>query len=191
MLIPSYDFRIFDLPMFSPLQAQEFGADTMFSANTPTGFVDFSINQLSGLTDPSAVFPYIQNQFPSVVDRFNLDNYFASPQDTPEAAKERLRKLRDKANEILGETQQTPSPFPSTTQKRDCPPGYKRVNPFGISWLSYCGKELRSDDSGIGDKQAPPGMKQLEIGLNSLPQGAGIFLIAVVAIIFILLFVRR
>ena len=192
MYIPSYDFRIFDLPMFSPLQAQEFGADTMFSANTPTNYVDFSINQLSGLTNPNSPFPYVQNQFPAVIDRFNLDDYFATVQDSPQAAKDRLRKLRDQANEILGENTPAPSPFPNTAKQSDCPPGYERVNPLGITWLSYCGKQLHSDDTNAtGNKTAPPGMQALETGLNALPQGAGLFLIAIVAIVFLLLFVRK
>jgi len=46
MYIPSYDFRIFDLPQFSPLGAQEFGADTMFSAGTPTGFIAEEIDNV-------------------------------------------------------------------------------------------------------------------------------------------------
>lgn len=163
MYIPSYDFRIFDIPFFSPLQAQEFGADTTFSASTPLSYIDNSFQQL----------------------------FQQGAQDTPAQAKEKLRQLRDRANEILGETQGTATPFPNT-KKSDCPEGYKRVAPFGIQALSYCGKKLISDgQETMGDKQAPAGMGALETGMNSLPQGSGLFLIAVVAIVFLLLFVRR
>src|SRR5262245_33143086 len=103
MYIPSYDFRIFDLPLYSPLQAQEFGAATSFSANTPTSYIDYSINQLASLSNPSSPFPYIQRQFPYPVDNFDLENYFNSFQDTPLEARRRLEKLRDQANEILGQ----------------------------------------------------------------------------------------
>lgn len=162
MYIPSYDFRIFDIPYFSPLQAQEFGADTTFSASTPLGYIDNSFNQLF--------------------------------QQGASETRERLRQIRDEADRMYkqaGGNDQTTPQIPNVN-KGDCPTGYKRVTPFGIGALSYCGKELRSDDSGaIGDKRAPPGMSALETGLNSLPQGAGLFLIAIVAIIFLLLFVRR
>ncbi len=59
MYIPSYDFGLFDIRNFSPLQAQEFGADTYFSANTPTSYVNFALNQLQGLTDPRNPYPYV------------------------------------------------------------------------------------------------------------------------------------
>jgi hypothetical protein len=161
MYVPSYDFRIFDIPFFSPLQAQEFGADTTFSASTPINYIDYSFNQLFS-------------------------------QDTPEQAKERLRKLRDQANEILGETQKVPSPFPTGKKTDTCPDGYSKVTPFGIEALSYCGKQRVSDGQGtMGDKEAPAGLGKLETAMNSLPQGSGLFLIVVVAIIFLLLFVRR
>src|SRR5215510_11130766 len=151
MLVPSYDFRIFDIPFFSPLQAQEFGADTTFSASTPLSYVDYSFNQLF--------------------------------QDSASATRERLRQIRDEADRMYkqagGQDAKTPSDQTATS---DCPAGYKRVTPFGIKALSYCGKQLRSDDTNaVGDKTAPPGMGALEAGLNALPQGAGIFLIAVVA----------
>ncbi len=162
MYIPSYDFRIFDIPYFSPLQAQEFGADTTFSASTPLGYIDNSFNQL----------------------------FQQGASDT----RERLKQIRDEADRMYkqaGGNDQAPS-VPSGNKTSDCPTGYKRVTPFGIQWLSYCGKLSVSDGPGtMGDKTAPPGMEAVETGLNSLPQGAGIFLIAVVAILFLLLFVRR
>lgn len=181
MYIPSYDFRIFDLPMFSPLQAQEFGASTSFSANTPTNFIDYSLNQFAGLTNPQAAFPYIQNQFPSVVDKFNFDNYFQSFQTQTraeiEAEVEKRRAEFEKAKQ-------------AATAPRTCPEGYSPVSVFGI--FSYCGKKLVSDGQGtMGDKEAPPGMQSVETFLKAMPPGTGIFLIAIVAIILLILFVKR
>jgi hypothetical protein len=180
MYIPSYDFRIFDLPMFSPLQAQEFGADTMFSANTPTSFIDNSINQLSGLLDPRAAFPYIQRQFPSVVDRFGFDTYFQGIGQTRaeiEAEVERTKKLYDEA---VTKAKTTPQ----------CPSGYSPVSVFGI--FSYCGKDLKSiDDAGIAKSKAGETLKPIETLFNNLPKGSGVFLIAVVIIILLLLFVKK
>ena len=181
MYVPSYDFRIFDIPMFSPLQAQEFGADTTFSANTPVSYIDHSLNQFAGLTNPNAAFPYIQSQFPSIVDKFNFDEYFNSFQSPSrqdiEAEVEKRRIEFEKAREAV-------------TKPTKCPEGYSPVSVFGI--FSYCGKKMVSDGQGtIGDKEAPAGMQSLENFMNALPKGSGIFLIAVVVIILLLLFVKR
>jgi hypothetical protein len=189
MYIPSYDFRIFDLPLFSPLQAQEFGAATSFNANTPTSYIDYSLNQFSGLLNPSADNPYSQRQFPTPIGRYDFEDYF---QDTPQAARERLRKLRDQANEVLGETQADLSKaLPSTKKTTDeCPPGYSPVSVFGL--FSYCGKKLHSDDTGaMGEKGDATGLGNVEKVMNALPAGSGIFLIAVIIIILLFLFVKR
>lgn len=190
MYIPSYDFEIFDLPQFSPLQAQEFGAETSFRANTPLSFVDWSLNQFAGLMNPRASFPYIQSQFPSGIDTFFGDTYFQGAEDI----RARTRRVRDEANRILremGETTQTTIKQP-TPKSTGCPPGYSPVNVFGL--FSYCGKDLKSDDSSVGTIN-PSGDRPGEVTAKSffkdLPQGAGIFLIAVVVIILILLFVRK
>ena len=161
MYIPSYDFRIFDIPFFSPLQAQEFGADTTFSASTPLSYIDYSFNQLF--------------------------------QDSASQTRERLRQIRDEADRMYkqagGADTQSSAPTP---KKTDCPTGYSKVTPFGIEALSYCGKQRVTDGPGtMGDKEAPAGLGAVETAMNALPQGSGLFLIAVVAIIFLLLFVRR
>lgn len=187
MYIPSYDFKLFKIPNFSPLEANEYNATTQFSANTPLAYVDYSINQLAGLMQPNNPNPYNQRQFPSEIIPSELAMFF---QDTPSAAAERLRKLRDQANEVLGETPQDKVSVPKP--KGDCPAGYSRVTPFGISWLSYCGKQLVSDGAGtMGDKEAPAGLGTVEKTLNALPQGSGIFLIAIVVIVLLFLFVKR
>lgn len=187
MYIPSYDFKLFKIPNFSPLEANEYGAMTQFSASTPSSYVDYSINQLAGLMQPNNPNPYSQQQFPSEIIPYELQQFF---QDTPSAAAERLRKLRDQANEVLGETPQDKVKAPKP--KSDCPPGYSRVNPLGITWLSYCGKERKFDGQGtMGDKEDTTGLGNFEKFMNALPQGSGIFLIAIVAIILLFLFVKR
>jgi hypothetical protein len=64
MLTPSYDFNLFNLDQFSPLLANELGAGTSFSAADPTSYVDYSLNQLSGLLQPYNPLPYLSNQVP-------------------------------------------------------------------------------------------------------------------------------
>jgi hypothetical protein len=180
MYIPSFDFRIFDLPSFSPLQAQEFGAETSFSANTPLSYVDFSLNQFANLLRPNTNTPYIQNQFPIPIDGATFENYFQgvtrSRAEIEALAKQQSEEFEKAKADV--------------TAPKTCPEGYKPVSVFGI--FSYCGKGLKSDgDQTLGDKTAPPGMQSLETFLNAIPQGAGIFLIALVVIILIFLFVRR
>jgi hypothetical protein len=162
MYIPSYDFRIFDIPFFSPLQAQEFGADTTFSASTPISYIDYSFNQLF--------------------------------QESASQTRERLRQVRDEADRLYKQAggADTQAQIPSSKKSDNCPAGYSKVIPFGIEALSYCGKQRVSDGPGtMGDKEAPAGLGKLETAMNSFPQGSGLFLIAVIAIIFLLLFVRR
>lgn len=56
----------------SPLQAQEYGIETTFRANTPLSFVDYSLSQLDGILDPAREAPYAQSAF------------FQNPQGTAE-----------------------------------------------------------------------------------------------------------
>ena len=191
MYIPSYDFDIFDLPDFSPLQAQEFGADTSFRANTPTSFLDWSLNQFAGLMNPNAAYPYIQSQFSSKIDTNFGNTFFQSGQGAQtreqiEAEVAAAKAVYDKA-------------VAKVKEKPTCPPGFSPVSVFGL--FSYCGKDMLSD----GDTSTlPPGIKEkreeeikkMVLGewgewFKSLPKGSGVFLIAVVVIILLLLFVRR
>jgi hypothetical protein len=160
MYVPSYDFRIFDIPFFSPLQAKEFGADTTFSAATPLNYIDYSFNQL-----------------------------FQQGQQTRAEIESEVSRRKAEYEKAVQDAIKSGG---ISIKKSDCPEGYSRVTPFGIEALSYCGKQRVSDGQGtMGDKEAPAGLGKLETAMNSLPQGSGLFLIAVVAIIFLLLFVRR
>lgn len=181
MYIPSYDFDLFDLPQFSPLQAQEFGAETSFRANTPLSFVDWSLNQFAGLMNPRASFPYLQSQFPSDIDtRFGIP-FFQGGQTRAEVEAEvaRTKQVFDEARA------KAKSPV-------QCPEGYSPVSVFGL--FSYCGKDMKSGDSSVGIT-TPSGNRIGDATLGTffkdLPQGAGIFLIAVVVIILLLLFARK
>jgi len=183
MYIPSYDFRIFDLPLFSPLQAQEFGASTSFNANTPTSYIDYSLNQFSGLLNPSADSPYSQRQFPTPIGRFDFENFFQSQDAT--AIRDRAIKVRDQAQSVIDEINGKKTP--SSTD--DCKEGR---NIFGGCGPILGSKKVISDgNETLGDKKAPPGMETFANFLNSLPQGAGIFLIALVVIVLLFLFVKR
>jgi hypothetical protein len=179
MYIPSYDFRIFELPQFSPLGAQEFGADTMFSANTPTGFIDYSINQLSGLLNPNSPFPYTQRQFPSVIDSFETNTFFQGAEDT----RAKLRRIRDEADRALKEA----------GGGDDCAEGRNIVGGCGPILGSKKVMKSDGDTSGIGTT-TPTGGKIGEATLawfKSLPVGSGTFIIAVAVVILLLLFVKR
>jgi len=179
MYIPSYDFRIFDLPQFSPLGAQEFGADTMFSANTPTGFIDYSINQLSGLLNPNSPFPYVQRQFPSVIDTFEINTFFQGASDT----RERIRQIRDQADRMLKEA----------GGDEPCAEGRNIVGGCGPILGSKKVMKSDGDTSGVGTT-TPTGGKIGDATVKwfkSLPAGSGVFIIAIVVIILLLLFVKK
>jgi hypothetical protein len=88
--VPSYDFKLFTVPWISPLQAQEYGAETTFRANTPLPFVDYSLSVLQGLLDPK------QTAAP-----FTQQTFFQNPQSTPqyeaEVQAEKARQLYEEA----------------------------------------------------------------------------------------------
>jgi hypothetical protein len=63
-LIPNFDFNLFSTSAFSPLTAEEYGAGTSFSANTPAPWTDFSLGQLVGLTNPGTTYNPIFTQIP-------------------------------------------------------------------------------------------------------------------------------
>ena len=180
MYIPSYDFDLFDLPQFSPLQAQEFGAETSFRANTPLSFVDWSLNQFAGLMNPQASFPYLQRQFPSPITESFGQPFFQGGQTRAEIEAEvaRTKQVFDEARAKAASPVQ-------------CPDGYSPVSVFGI--FSYCGKDMKSGDSSVGTT-TPSGNRIGDATKDffaNLPQGAGIFLIAVAVIILLLLFARK
>lgn len=172
---PDYDFELFELP-FSALEANEFGAATRFQASDPTAFVDYSLNQLYGLLDPRAVYPYVQRQFPATLQDIPFVSFFQSQQgETPEAIRERLRKVRDDADRMLQEAGgggRIVDPLdPYGTGKRigkvitESPitnpvEGGRRIGETAKEWLKY------------------------------LPAGSGMFLVAIGAIILLILFVR-
>lgn len=180
MYIPSYDFDLFDLPQFSPLQAQEFGAETSFRANTPLSFVDWSLNQFAGLMNPRASYPYVQSQFPSAIDTTFGIPFFQGGQTRAEIEAEvaRTKQIFDEARAKAANPVQ-------------CPEGYSPVSVFGL--FLYCGKDMKSDDSYVGTT-TPSGNRIGDATKDffaNLPQGAEIFLIAVAVIILLLLFARK
>lgn len=194
MYIPSYDFGLFEIPYFSELQANEYGAATRFNANTPTSFVDYSLNQLIGLTQPGNARPYSQRNVSMPIIPYELQEFFRQQQS--------------------GNITVYPSgTLPPELQHKGAPvtQGAKRMcNPNDNSWaewtrklLGICctqgitadGKEctLHSDDSNVGTTTPSGG----RIGdatkefFGNLPQGAGVFLIGVVIVVLLILFLRR
>lgn len=156
--IPSFDFRLFELPQFSPLQAQEYGAETIFSASDPPWFVDASLAALAGIK------PFFQ--------------------ESSSEMRERLRRVRDEADRLLREA----------GGQSDCPQGR---NIFGGCGPIIGSKPNIPGDASVGDDPTKSGQKvggmieKAQEFLKALPAGGGVFLIAVLALIFLLLFARR
>lgn len=174
--IPSFDFNLFSIPWVSPLQAGEYGAESTFRANTPISFVNYSLSQLAGLTGNRE----------TVNVPIATTNFFGQPQDNAQTTRDRIRSVRDEADRLLkqagGDTQ------------GDCPQGRNILGGCGPILGS---KKIESVDSSVGKDPTDSGKKAADFGktvkeyYNALPQGAGVFLIALVAIIFLVLFVRK
>lgn len=159
--IPSFDFRLFELPQFSPLQAQEFGVETIFGASDPPWFVDRSIDQLFGLGN----MPFFQGA---------------------EDVRERLRRTRDEADRLLREA--------GGVGGSDCPQG---PNIFGGCGPIIGSAPNKPGDASVGDDPTKSGQKvgglieQAQAFFKAMPAGSGTFLIALLALVFIFLFVRK
>lgn len=201
---PSFDFDLFELPQFSSLMANEFGAETSFRANTPTPYVDFSLNQLLSILNTPNESPFPTRAYPESNELENLLSFFSSRNQLPfpqapsyasgfqgaEDIRERLRRVRDEANRVLGEAGGT------TASDITCPAG--EVPYTDILGRRKCGKPMISDGKGtMGDVPNMPSKKTTDriegffSIFDKLPQGAGIFLIGIVAVIFLLLFARK
>ena len=182
--IPSYDFTLFDVRPFSPLQAQEFGASTSFNASDPASFVDFALNQFYALTQPRNARPFPQSQFPTEIGSFDPVDFFQDSTGRDYRLQVELEKTKRRAEMEAAKDA-------LNAQAKQCPAGYKPVSVFGL--FSYCGKEMVSDDSSVGTT-TPTGERigdATKKWLAALPAGSGIFLIAVVIIILLLLFARK
>lgn len=189
MYIPSYDFGLFDIQQFSPLQAQEFGADTYFSANTPLSYVNYALNQLMSLTNPNDPRPYNTRGYPATpIIPTELQDFFQRKDNVTVYP----------SGQLPPELQHQGKPVPQGA-KYVCGPNdgfWKRL--LGICCIqavSSDGKEcvLRSDDSSVGTTNPSGGRVDLTsaLGLSALPQGAGVFLIGLLVLVLLILFVRR
>jgi|SRR5215475_1323282 len=189
MNIPSFDFQLFSLPNFSPLQAQEYGADTSFNANTPSWYVDFSLNQLLGLMQPSNPSPYVQRQFPARIQKYDPLNLFAQKPDIIEVYPQGTLPP-----ELQGKGQQPEIPnkgcnwFDIITLR--CNPSLGTGGAQGTGPI-IGSEERKSDGENVLGKEPSGAGKKFADFLKSLPTGSGIFLIAIIALIFLLLFARR
>lgn len=190
MLIPSYDFQLFEIPYFSPLQLQEFGIDPYFSAGTPTRYVDYVLNQIAGLTQPSNGRPYAARNGNGPIIPYELQEFFTQRRDNITVYP---------SGTTPPELQHKGAPVPQQTADRMCTdsdPLWKKI--FGICCSApqqiingRC--TLVSDDSSVGTT-TPTGERigdATKAFFGNLPQGAGVFLVGVVIVILLLLFVRR
>jgi hypothetical protein len=197
--IPSFDFELFDLPNFSPLQANEFGAFTSFSANTPTGFTDYSLDRLLGMLRTPNPIPFQSRPFTNDFELENMLAFFQSQSDRTSVTdlRDRLRRVRDEAQKKLEEIGDESKPFPTTTQpeKRGCNLADILLGRCTPAILSSTGsataeppKPMQSDGKGVLGTE---GSKSIGKWIEALPQGTGIFLIGLVALVFLFLFARR
>lgn len=218
MYIPSYDMSVLELPQFSPLQlGSTFGITGMFNSNTPTAFVDHSLNSIRDIIDPyQDDFNYFA--YPQSLNIPGFENYFqgqpkgyydpttgrmaGQTRAEVEAEVERRKKVFESARDVYDKTQAQIEQAKQQAQGTGeiplkCPPGQKEYRYF-FGLFRTCGTPMQSDEKGvIGDdpahsaKQVEPFMKRFETFINTAPAGTGIFLLAIVAIIFLLLFVRK
>jgi hypothetical protein len=166
--IPSYDFNLFTIPWISPLQAQEYGAETTFRANTPIEYVDYSLNQLqrilNPITEPLAFF-----QTPQGRDLPLGQN----PQGSAEYEKE-VQKAREE--------------FEKSVNIFDVLRGRTVRSGEGTGPI-VGSKETKSiDDAGIEKSTVS---EQIKEAFAALPPGSGIFLIGIIVIVLLFLFVRK
>lgn len=189
---PSFDFELFSLPNFSDLYANEFGASSTFNAQTPSSYVDFSLSRLLGLMQTPNEVPFERATYPSNgnMDLANLLTFFQS--GTGE-----LPKRPD-----IIQVYPAPNPQAATQERQQAESEVKRTGcnvfdiitgrcqPAIVEGIAKPKDEERitSDGQGIlGDKSS----KSIGEWFKTLPEGSGIFLIAVAIIILLLLFVRR
>jgi hypothetical protein len=181
---PSYDFRLFDIGWISPLQANEYGAATSFRASDPTTFVDQSINLLSGLLNPRAAYPYAQRQIGAPIEEVPFLSYFQG-QSRAQIEGEAARKKAGYEAAVAAEMERI-----------------RREGSVSL-WDMILGRTVRSgqgtgpilgsketasvDDAGMAKSTVPD---QVKAWIAALPAGSGVFLIAIVALIFLFLFAR-
>jgi hypothetical protein len=175
---PSYDFRLFDVGWISPLQANEFGAATSFRASDPTTFVDQSINLLSGLLNPRAAYPYIQRQVGGPIEEVPFLSYFqgqsrAQIEAEVEANRQRYEEAKRRAESV---------------NIFDVGRGRTVRSGEGTGPIVGSKETASVDDAGMAKSTVPD---QVKAWIAALPAGSGVFLIAIVALIFLFLFVGR
>jgi hypothetical protein len=202
---PSFDFSLFSIPHFSPLQANEFGAMTSFSANTPTPYVDYSLNQLLGILQTPNNIPFTSNPFPGANP---FGNFFQSQGNQGYYDPTQGKVVRGQAPQntiIVYPSGQLP---PELGQNKPAQPtvdsGKRGCNIFDLI-TGRCSPAINTGSAEgtgpiVGSKPqqndqegnlATNQSKTIGQWLNALPSGSGTFVIAIVAIIFLLLFVRR
>lgn len=166
--VPSYDFNLFSIPWISSLQAQEYGAETTFRANTPLSYVDYSLNQLQRILNPiqesTAFF-----QTPQGRDLPLSRN----PQGTADY-EEAVRKAEEE--------------FRKSVNIFDIARGRTVRSGQGTGPIIGSQQTASVDDAGIDKSKAGQTLKEW---YDALPQGAGVFLIGLVVVILLLLFVRK
>lgn len=195
--VPSFDFELFDLPNFSPLQANEFGAFTSFSANTPTSFTDYSLDRLLGLLRTPNPVPFPTRNFGNDFELENMLRFFQSQGSVS------IDDVRGKqpTNQIIVYPSGT---LPPELQGKGQQPEVQRkgctlfdmitgrctpaiLSPTGGATASEPNVMVSDGKGTMGTE----GSKSIAKWIEALPQGTGIFLIGLVALVFLFLFARK
>ena len=191
MYNPSYDFKLLDMPNISPLQAQEFGILPTLRPSDPTGYVDFSLGQLGALYNPNNANPYPQLQFPADMSVIPSPSFFQSPSNEIQQAQADVDAKKAAYEKAVQDAIKTGGiSTGSTPRKCDSSDGFwNRILGRCCTGDVINGKCTLVSDGNTGGT----GVLSQALGANfsGIPQGAGIFLIAIVIIILLLLIARR
>jgi hypothetical protein len=163
--IPSYDFNLFSIPWISPLQAQEYGIESTFRANTPLPFVDYSLNQLQNILNAPQS------------SQFNPITFFQNPQGTV-----------DYEAQVKAEMEKRKAEYEKSVNIFDMIRGRTVRSGEGTGPIVGSKQTANVDDAGIAKSKTADELKKW---FDALPVGSGVFLIAVTVIILLLLLVKR
>ena len=198
--LPSFDFDLFDLPSFSPLQANEFGVETSFRANTPSGFADFSLDRLLSILRTPNPTPFPIRLFTGDFELENMLPFFRSFQsgtgDLPGSKTPTNQIIVYPSGSLPPELQGKQQSPVQESGKRGCnifdmisgkcQPAI--LSPTGSARVPSSDEPMVSDGKGVLGTDSS---KSIGAFFSSLPAGSGIFLLAIVALIFLFLFVRK
>jgi hypothetical protein len=181
---PSFDFELFDLSSFSPLQANEFGAETSFRANTPTRYADFSLDQLLGMTRTPNEIPFLTRNYQDDFELLNMLRFFQSGTGDLPGSRAQIEAEVEKTKKVY---EQAKDEYSKIKQIGDAIRGAGK----GVYDVATAPTELPGRAAEATNEVAKSAMKPLSDNLKTFVQTYAIAIIAFVALIFLFLFVRK